>query len=146
MNKSTESFHLSKEYLFLIPVLLVILTWTSVNLILTSWMLPSWHFVEVVMSIVCLWGWYKYFFTAYHIYVKPTGSIVFTSIHKTSVVAVQEIISIRETFLFVVIEHNHGQVWVSTLMDRIGGFKSLLLSLNPSILTKYTYYRNIKWK
>jgi hypothetical protein len=98
------------------------------------------------MCIVCLWGWYKYFTTAHLVVVDPNGSIIFKNILGTTVIPLRDIISIKETILFVEIEHNHGRVLVSTLMDRVGEFKSLLLSLNQDIKTKYAYYRGIKWK
>ena len=130
------SFRLSREFRILIPVFLAFWTWVGFDAFATAWSIR--HYAA---GIACLWGWYKYATVAHTVEVHPDGSLIAGSLLGTTVTAVRDIVSLKETILFIELKHGRGTIWLSTLSDRIGGFKLLMHELNPAIKTRDAFYR-----
>lgn len=130
VNERTYSFRLSREFRILIPAFLLFWTWIGLNRIAAAKQ-P----LGALVLIFCLWGWFRYLTLAYHVEVRPEGSLLARTILGTSELDVRNITSIRETSLFYECEHSRGKLRIATLTDRVGGLRTVLTELNPNIQT-----------
>lgn len=131
VNDQAYSYRLTREFRILIPVFLLFWTWIGLSRIVAAKQ-P----LGALVLIFCLWGWFRYLTLAYHVEVRPEGSLLARSLLGISELDVRNITSIRETTLFYECAHTRGKLRIATLTDRVGGLRTVLTELNPNIETK----------
>lgn len=139
MNDKGQTYILSKEYAFILfPLFLLILTWISIP----PFSRPQYY----VLPVICVWSWFRFFFTAFRVELKDDNIIILKSILKTTRIKATDILWIKEYIGFLVIRHSKGKNHLTTMMNNISGLKSSIMVRNPDIEIKYARYRGGEWK
>ncbi len=107
----------------------MILTWAA---------LPPYEFARekfigpfAAMTVVYLW--YRVFTAPYKIVVREGHQIEFYSFLRETIIASEDIVSIKDYMGALSIKHSGGKIVVSPLMDNIASLKSILRSNRPDL-------------
>ena len=139
MKDENQTYILSKEYAFILfPLFLIFISWISIP----PFSRPHYY----VFPIICVWAWYRFFFTAFRVELIGDNNILLKSLLKTTRIEAKNILWIKESMGFLVIKHSKGKNYITTMMNNISGLKSSIMGINPDIETKYAIYRGFKWK
>ncbi len=136
-----KTYKVHKVCIVVLGIVLFVLGYNSIREFLDPryHVISRWYFPRALFWYIVAYCWYKFLTIAYKVELAEDGTITAISITKKRCINVLDIISIKDSTLFVDIISTKEIISVSTLMDGVSNISQVLQSLVPkeSVETRF---------